>query len=73
MAALAGIFSNTSFKVPGEPIVRGPEDAYHCFRCTRMNDLVPGDFVPTRRPSPPGKTVTRNGQKNSRWKSLDHS
>jgi len=36
---------NTSFNVRGEPIVRGPDEAYRCFMRTDMDHLVLWPFV----------------------------
>lgn len=37
-----GLVVNTSFNVRGEPIVCTPEDAYHCFQKTAMDELYIG-------------------------------
>ena len=44
---------NTSFNVRGEPVVRTPEEAYHCFMHTEMDVLVIGRclFVKGEQPS----------------------
>lgn len=39
------ILVNTSFNVRGEPIVCTPEDAFHCFMGTEIDELVIGDCV----------------------------
>ena len=39
------VMINTSFNIRGEPIVCTPEDAYRCFMCTNMDDLVLGHFL----------------------------
>ena len=36
---------NTSFNVRGEPIVRSPEEALHCFMKTDMDILALGDYI----------------------------
>jgi len=35
---------NTSFNVRGEPIVRTPTDAFHCFMGTELDVLAIGNF-----------------------------
>ena len=39
-----GVLVNTSFNVRDEPIACTPEDAYHCFMNTEMDDLVMGNY-----------------------------
>ncbi|MFA5261818.1 MAG: carbamoyltransferase N-terminal domain-containing protein, partial [Candidatus Omnitrophota bacterium] len=39
------VIINTSFNIRGEPIVCSLEDAYRCFMCTNMDDLVLGHFL----------------------------
>ena len=39
------VLINTSFNVRGEPIVCRPEEAYQCFRRTKMDYLVMGNFL----------------------------
>ena len=39
-----GVVVNTSFNVRGEPIVCTPEDAFHCFMGTEMDELYVGNF-----------------------------
>jgi len=39
------VFVNTRFNVRGEPIVRTPEDAFHCFMGTEMETLVCGNCL----------------------------
>ncbi len=36
---------NTSFNIRGEPIVRTPQEAYHCFMATDMDCLVIGNLL----------------------------
>ncbi len=40
-----GVVINTSFNVRGEPIVRSPAEAFHCFMATDMDALVLENFV----------------------------
>ena len=47
-----GIIINTSFNVRGEPIVCTPEDAYRCFRRTKMDDLILGNYHLTKADQP---------------------
>jgi carbamoyltransferase len=37
------VIVNTSFNVRGEPIVGGPEDAFHCFMGTEIETLAVGN------------------------------
>lgn len=46
---------NTSFNVRGEPIVRTPEEAYHCFMNTEMDILVMGNFLLLKEEQPEWK------------------
>lgn len=39
------VIVNTSFNIRGEPIVRTPEEAFHCFASTDMDVLVLKNFV----------------------------
>jgi len=39
-----GVVVNTSFNVRGEPIVCSPDDAFHCFMGTEMDELYIGHF-----------------------------
>jgi len=39
------VMINTSFNVRGEPVVRTPAEAYHCFMATDIDVLVIGDFL----------------------------
>ncbi len=39
------VIINTSFNIRGEPIVCSLEDAYRCFMCTNMDNLVLGHFL----------------------------
>jgi carbamoyltransferase len=39
------VIINTSFNVRGEPIVCTPEEAWHCFMRTQMDDLIIGPFL----------------------------
>jgi carbamoyltransferase len=39
------VLVNTSFNVRGQPIVRTPEEAYHCFIATGMDVLVMGKYI----------------------------
>ncbi|GAB4345590.1 MAG: carbamoyltransferase [Candidatus Abyssubacteria bacterium] len=39
------VLVNTSFNVRGEPIVCSPDDAYRCFRRTKMDCLVLGNYL----------------------------
>ena len=52
--ALTGcpVLVNTSFNVRGEPIVCTPEDAWRCFRRTRIDHLVVGPFLLARADQP---------------------
>jgi len=43
------VLLNTSFNVRDEPIVNTPDDAFRCFLQTKMDYLVIGDFILTRR------------------------
>jgi carbamoyltransferase len=38
------VLVNTSFNVRGEPIVRTPEDAFHCFMGTELDSLAVGNL-----------------------------
>ena len=41
----SAVVINTSFNVPGEPIVYDPQDSYKCFMRTEMDVLVIEDFI----------------------------
>lgn len=46
------VLVNTSFNVRGEPIVNSPAEAYRCFACTAMDDLVIGEFLLSKEEQP---------------------
>ncbi|MFJ7342785.1 carbamoyltransferase [Streptomyces sp. NPDC101110] len=46
------VLVNTSFNVRGEPIVRDAREAYACFMRTRIDLLVLGDFLLSKRDQP---------------------
>lgn len=46
------IIINTSFNVRGEPIVESPEDAYRCFMRTKIDYLVLGSFLLSKKEQP---------------------
>jgi carbamoyltransferase len=54
-----GLVINTSFNVRGEPIVRTPEEAYHCFMATGMDALVLENFVLLKEDQPEGAVPAR--------------
>ncbi len=53
-----GVLINTSFNVRGEPIVCSPQDAYRCFRRTRMDLLVLEDCLLWQHEQPPWEEET---------------
>ena len=48
------IVVNTSFNVPGEPIVATPEDAFRCFMGTEIDALAVGNCFLTKESQRPG-------------------
>lgn len=48
------ILVNTSFNVRGEPIVCSPEDAFHCFMGTEIDQLVVGNCMLSKEDQDPG-------------------
>ncbi|MBZ0114014.1 MAG: carbamoyltransferase [Thermoanaerobaculia bacterium] len=54
-----GLVINTSFNVRGEPIVRTPDEAYHCFMATGMDALVLENFVLLKEDQPEGAAPAR--------------
>ncbi len=63
-----GVLINTSFNVRGEPIVCTPEDAYHCFMDTEMDDLSLGSFL-LHRDEQPEPTSAGRDQPNRNFES----
>ncbi|MCK6438981.1 MAG: hypothetical protein L6Q71_02125, partial [Planctomycetes bacterium] len=45
------VLINTSFNLKGEPIVHSPKDAYDCFAESRIDALIAGPFVVTKKPA----------------------
>jgi len=54
-----GLVVNTSFNVRGEPIVCTPEDAYHCFQKTAMDELYIGGFRLLKNDQSQASTIER--------------